>query len=189
MAEGGAGAAGGAGAGEEAQEVLTPPENFAMVDSGIYRSGFPTKKNFAFLRELGIRTVVYLCPEEYPPANAEFLQSIGATFKQHGLQGNKEPFADIPADKVTAALLHVLNRKLQPVLIHCNKGKHRTGCVVGCLRKIQRWSLASVFEEYRKFADPKPRFSDIQFIELYDTRPVLDALGKGSHLQQQQAAK
>ena len=26
------------------------------------------------------------------------------------------------------------------MLIHCNKGKHRTGCLIGCIRKIQRWS-------------------------------------------------
>lgn len=59
------------------------------------------------------------------------------------------------------------------VLIHCLKGKvtgrkvllfysnnlidlqHRIGCLVGCLRKIQRWSMTSIFDEYRKFADTK----------------------------------
>lgn len=48
-----------------------------MVSSGIYRSGYPTKKNFGFLRRLGIRTIVYLCPEPYPDANVAFLDSIG----------------------------------------------------------------------------------------------------------------
>ena len=38
-------------------EVL-PPENFAMVWKGVYRSGFPTKKNFAFLRQLQLRSVL-----------------------------------------------------------------------------------------------------------------------------------
>jgi hypothetical protein len=42
-----------------------------------------------------------------------------------------------------------------PVLIHCNKGKHRTGCLVGCYRKVQKWSMTAIFEEYRRFAHPK----------------------------------
>ena len=38
----------------EGEEIL-PPENFAMVWRGVYRSGFPTKKNLAFLQQLGLR--------------------------------------------------------------------------------------------------------------------------------------
>ena len=30
-----------------------------------------------------------------------------------------------------------LDRRRHPVLVHCNKGRHRTGCLVGCIRKIQ----------------------------------------------------
>ena len=55
------------------------------------------------------------------------------------------------------------------MLIHCNKGKHRTGCLIGCLRKVQQWSLTVIFDEYRRFAEPKPRFLDQQYIELFDT--------------------
>ena len=54
-----------------------------------------------------------------------------------------------------------------PILIHCNKGKHRTGCLVGCLRKVQKWSLIGIFEEYRRFAGTKVRVLDQQFIELF----------------------
>ena len=25
----------------------------------------------------------------------------------------------------------------KPLLIHCTKGTHRTGCIVGCLRKLE----------------------------------------------------
>lgn len=85
-----------------------------------------------------------------------------------------------------------------PVLIHCKRGKvwvnanfihdikftwmvkliffffffwvtqHRTGCLVGCLRKLQNWCLASVFEEYQRFAGAKVRVSDLRFIESFD---------------------
>lgn len=46
--------------------------------------------------------------------------------------------------------------------------KHRTGCLVGCLRKLQKWCLSSVFDEYQRFAAAKARVSDQRFMELFD---------------------
>jgi len=37
---------------------LIPPLCFAMVAPGIYRSGYPNKKNFGFLKKLGVKTIV-----------------------------------------------------------------------------------------------------------------------------------
>lgn len=148
-------------------ETFTPPDNFAMVDSGIYRSGFPKKKNFSFLKRIGLKTIVYMCEEEYPNANIVFLHSIGARLRQVGVSGNKEPFVDIPEDKINTALRVITDPANHPVLVHCNKGKHRTGCVIGCLRKRQKWSMSAIFAEYQRFAYPKQRFMDTQFIELF----------------------
>ena len=39
---------------------VQPPENFAMAWRGVYRSGFPTKKNLAFLQQLGLRSSTML---------------------------------------------------------------------------------------------------------------------------------
>jgi tyrosine-protein phosphatase OCA1 len=43
------------------------------------------------------------------------------------------------------------------------------GTIVGCMRKLQRWNLTSIFEEYRRYAGPKVRLLNEQFIELFDT--------------------
>jgi tyrosine-protein phosphatase SIW14 len=37
---------------------LVPPLNFAMVATGVYRSGHPNKQNFSFLRKLGLKTIM-----------------------------------------------------------------------------------------------------------------------------------
>jgi hypothetical protein len=37
---------------------------------------------------------------------------------------------------------------------------------------MQFWSLTSIFNEYRSFANPKSRSMDQQFIELFNTRCV-----------------
>ncbi|KAJ2771734.1 tyrosine-protein phosphatase siw14 [Coemansia nantahalensis] len=165
-----------AGAAGDFPEELHPPENFAMVCPYIYRSGMPKKRNFAFLRRLRLRSVVTLILEEYPAQNQRFLDQCGIRLFQFGVAGNKEPFADIPEDVMCQALLTLMDRRNHPVLIHCNKGKHRTGCLVGCLRKLQEWTHTSIFDEYRRYSAPKSRSMDQQFIELFDVRPVLDQL-------------
>jgi hypothetical protein len=38
--------------------TLVPPDNFAMVSSFVYRSSFPKKKHFEFLKTLGLKSVL-----------------------------------------------------------------------------------------------------------------------------------
>ncbi len=154
------------------EQVFVPPLNFSMVAPGVYRSGYPNKRNFPFLKRLGLRSICYLCPEDYLHANSEFMQQHGIQLLQFKILGNKEPFVDIPEEMIASALAAVLDTRNHPLLIHCNKGKHRTGCLVGCLRKVQRWSLTQIFDEYRRFAGNKVRMLDQQFIELFATSQV-----------------
>ncbi|OZJ01672.1 hypothetical protein BZG36_05429 [Bifiguratus adelaidae] len=163
------------------EEALIPPENFSMVSKHVYRSSFPKKKNFSFLKKLGLKSVLTLILEEYPEQNMKFLQENGIQFFQFGIAGNKEPFVQIPEDKIIQALACLLDARNHPILIHCNKGKHRTGCLVGCLRKLQHWSHTSIFDEYRRFSHPKSRSMDQQFMELFDPAPVWKLVDK-AHL-------
>jgi len=45
--------------------------------------------------------------------------------------------------------------------------QHRTGCLVGTLRRLQTWSLTAIFDEYRRYSHPKSRQMDLQFIEAF----------------------
>ena len=42
------------------------------------------------------------------------------------------------------------------------------GVVTGCLRKLEKWSLVSIFEEFRRFSNAR-LVEHEQFIELFDT--------------------
>lgn len=150
------------------KQSLTPPENFAPVINRIYRSSFPQLPSFAFLKALKLKSVLCLIPEEYPKLHQDFFEKEGIQLFQMGMSGNKEPFVKISSELITEALKIVLNPANHPILIHCNRGKHRTGCLVGVLRRLQGWSLTIIFEEYRTFAAPKERPMDQQFIELFD---------------------
>lgn len=166
------------------EALLQVPDNFAMVYPDVYRSSFPNKKHYAFLKNLGLKTVLTLVQEDYPAENKAFFKQNGTRFIQIGIPGNKvcswphrltcpdflhpqEPFVCIPDERIREALSVVLDKRNHPLLIHCNKGKHRTGCLVGCLRKMQCWSNTAVFDEYRRFSFPKSRQMDQLFIELF----------------------
>ncbi|POY70766.1 putative Protein-tyrosine-phosphatase [Rhodotorula taiwanensis] len=147
------------------------PQNFATVSANLFRSSFPRKEHFPFLKNLGLKSVMVLVQEPYPEENADFLREEGIQLFQFGIPGNKEPFVSIPDDKVVAALTTIIDKRNHPMLIHCNKGKHRTGCVIGCLRRCQSWSLTSIFDEYRRYSTPKSRAMDLQFIEAFAGLP------------------
>ncbi|KAJ3003621.1 UNVERIFIED_CONTAM: hypothetical protein HDU68_005615 [Siphonaria sp. JEL0065] len=147
-------------------------ENFSLVVKGVYRSAFPKKKNFSFLKRLKLKSILTLILEDYPDQNQKFLDENGIKLFQFGVAGNKD-LMDIPDEVIYEALSVILDKRNHPLLIHCNKGKHRTGCLVGCIRKIQHWSFTSIFEEYRRFSHPKSRTMDQMFIELFELRNVV----------------
>lgn len=151
-----------------AKDMLPAPENFSMVVNGIYRSSFPRADSFEFLKKIKLKSILVLIPEQYPEENLEFMKSENISFFQVGMPGNKEPFVHVPHTTITQALSIAIDPKNHPILIHCNRGKHRTGCVVGCIRRLQNWSLTMIFDEYRRFAFPKARPLDQQLIELYN---------------------
>ncbi|MBA0630066.1 hypothetical protein Godav_002198, partial [Gossypium davidsonii] len=173
---------------ESGDVVLEPPPNFSMVEEGIFRSSFPRPCNFAFLKTLNLRSIIYLCPEPYPEENLEFLRSHNIRLFQFGIEGKTEPSLASLKDAIRGALKILIDVRNHPVLIHCKRGKvivqiqllnvsfacgtelikHRTGCLVGCLRKLQNWCLSSVFEEYQHFAGMKSRSADLRFIETFD---------------------
>lgn len=158
---------GGNGGGDHAAGLTYhPPINFATVEDRIYRSGFPQPRDFPYLDTLHLRSVIYLCTEPYPTENLEFLNSRNIRLFQFGIDGTKD--AKISKGTITEALKVLIDVRNHPVLIHCKRGKHRTGCLVGCLRKLQNWCLSSVLEEYKVYAGEKSRDMDLKFLETYD---------------------
>lgn len=94
-------------------------------------------------------------------------------------ESSQEPF-NKPQDieqatkSLTIALQLILNKQNHPILIHSNKGKHRTGVLIGLMRKVlQGWCLSGIFEEYEKFAMGKSEY-DLELIELWQPELYID---------------
>jgi len=130
-----------------------PPINYGMVEENLHRSGQPNEMNLRFIEKLGLRKVIYLSPDDPDLVYLHFLEDQGIAFEHLGVnETNRSPWAPISEDTVLEALKIILDDSNYPLHVMDNLGSHRTGTVLGCLRKAQRWSLTSIFEEYRRYA-------------------------------------
>ncbi|KAI5953742.1 hypothetical protein KGF57_003951 [Candida theae] len=101
------------------------------------------------------------------------------TFHNLPMESSQEPFINQQENEqslrsLTTALHLILDNSNYPILIHSNKGKHRTGLFIGLMRKLlQGWCLSGIFEEYEKFAMGKFEY-DLELIEIWQPELVVD---------------
>ncbi|CAM9262191.1 unnamed protein product [Sphacelaria rigidula] len=150
------------------QAMVVPPLNYAMVSEGVFRSGYPIACNFPFLQNLGLRSILCLCPDSVLPASLEWAREAGVRMEMCDLGENSHPFVSMPLTAMSKAVDFLCDHRNRPILVHCLSGKTQTGCAVGCLRRRQNWSLSAIFDEYARFAGPSAKPLDMQFIELFE---------------------
>ena len=123
-----------------------------------------------FLEKLRLRTVIHLSPDELPPSLLTWLEEQRVEVVHLAEEiGKRSPWKPVSEEKVLEGLHTLLEPSKYPVLVFCSLGRHRTGTLLSCLRKLQGWSLTSILEEYRRYAGAKFRQLNEQFIELFDT--------------------
>lgn len=151
-----------------------PPQNFGLVEDNLYRSGQPNELNFPFLEKLGLKTIVFLAPEDPNRRFIDFIDDQDIVLHHLGCNSTGNGWEALSEEVVLEALELLLDPRNYPLMVMCNLGRHRTGypsnpgTVVGCLRKLQNWNLTSILEEYRRYAGSKVRVLSEQFIELFD---------------------
>ncbi|KAK4242186.1 tyrosine phosphatase family-domain-containing protein [Achaetomium macrosporum] len=138
------------------------PANFGVVVPGVYRSSFPRSEDYAFIEGLKLKTIVTLVRKDFPEGYDAFLQKNGIRHCVFDMKGTKKE--DIPLQTMKSILRLVLDRRNHPLLVHCNHGKHRTGCVIGVVRKLSGWDIDSIVSEYKTYAEPKARDCDVKYI-------------------------
>ena len=152
---------------------LIPPSNFGFVEQDLYRSSLPTQSNFSFLQTLHLKTVVYLSQDEPSSLFLEFLKEQNVKFCPLLSPDSKAASQRFSEQLALDALEIILDPDAYPILVCCTMGIHRTGAVIGCFRKLQKWSLNAIFDEFRRFyGTGKPSDIHEQFIELFDVELV-----------------
>ncbi|KAF2848910.1 tyrosine-protein phosphatase-like protein SIW14 [Plenodomus tracheiphilus IPT5] len=153
---------------------LIPPSNYgAVVPGKIYRSSYPEEKNYEFLKDLKIKSIITLVPEPLSPEYKDFMDEADIQHFHVHIRANKGDVR-VESCEMSHALRLIMDRTNHPILIHCNKGKHRTGCTVAVLRRIfGKMNLDAIREEYHTYAGVKARFLDEVFFENFDLNLVM----------------
>jgi len=136
-----------------------PVRHFGVVQEGVlYRSAQPDRHGWERLRDLyGMRTVIDLT-EDAPDESSAVLERRFC--QESGIRYVKLP---IGPDRLTDEELRIVvetisDPKCQPVLVHCELGKSRTGVVVAAYRIVaQRWCYEAALaesEQYKQHMEP-----------------------------------
>ncbi|RMZ81336.1 hypothetical protein DV738_g2149, partial [Chaetothyriales sp. CBS 135597] len=156
------------------------PDNFQMIAPGLYRCSYPQSVHFPQLEGLNLKTIVTLVAQDLPLEYADFLSANAISHHHIPILANKDEDIYTDAETINKVLSIMLEPSNYPMLVHCNKGKHRTGCVTACFRKVTGWTTDACLEEYERYSAPKSRALDKAFIRRYDAsilKPV--ALERG----------
>src|SRR5262249_5075676 len=118
--------------------------SFAKVADGVYSSGQPDEKQFAYLIDhYGIKSVVKLNSDR-EPANSPVVKSpqiawwsvVSSTFS--------------PSQEQITAILAAIDCAPKPVLIHCLHGQDRTGMIVSLWRIRHGTSVKEAYADMMK---------------------------------------
>ncbi|KAI8082021.1 tyrosine phosphatase family-domain-containing protein [Thamnidium elegans] len=152
--------------------LMNPPEQFGIVEPGIYRSDMLQQPHFTYLKQFGFKTLVMLSPELPNRVTSNFIEEGNIKLVHVGMATWKptqpSTWRPVSEELIKEGLELILDVDTHPILIMCTSGIHETGTLVGCLRKLEGWNFSSIVTEYRSYAGTKARYVNEQFIELFD---------------------
>lgn len=121
--------------------------NFHVVEPNIFRSSQPSDESFKVLKEqCGLKTVLFLRrSKEKIKSEKKFLEGLGIRFISIPMDGGKEQ----SIETIEQCLKIISDKMNQPILIHCEAGKDRTGLVIAAYRiKYNGWSFDDALKEW-----------------------------------------
>lgn len=122
-------------------------DNFGQIDEHYYRGAQPEGRDYADLKALGVKTVIDLTKNGRDD-EAGLVQQAGMTFYRIPMTTS-----DRPADDAVAQFLKIaLDPAAQPVYVHCQGGRHRTGAMTAVYRmNVDKWSADQAYNEMKQF--------------------------------------
>ena len=122
-------------------------DNFGRVNANYYRGAQPEGRDFADLKAFGIKTVIDLTQDgdSQEPATVE---RLGMKFYRIPMTTHEPP----SAAKIAQFLKLVESPANQPVYVHCQGGRHRTGVMTAVYRMTDEgWTPNQAFAEMKQY--------------------------------------
>ena len=138
----------------------------AEVAPGLYRGGQPNEEGIAWLKSMGIKTIVNL-RHFHGDRERRRVEAAGLAYHRIALESS-----DPPAEAQVARFLELVRDvALRPMYVHCKHGVDRTGAMMAVYRMEEEgWSNADAFAEMKSF-DAHLMWRDLRnFVRRYRLR-------------------
>jgi protein tyrosine/serine phosphatase len=121
-------------------------DNFGQISDGYFRGAQPRGQDYKDLAALGIKMIIDLSNDQETEAGS--VQSAGMKFVRIPLTTSAAP-AQAAVDKFLSLVDDPAN---QPVYVHCQGGRHRTGVMTAVYRITHdHWTSDRAFAEMVQF--------------------------------------
>jgi tyrosine-protein phosphatase SIW14 len=121
-------------------------ENFGQINDGYFRGAQPRSHDYQDLAAIGIKTVIDLSNDQ--ETEPQSVQSAGMKFVRIPLTTTAAP-AQAAVEKFLSLVNDPAN---QPVYVHCQGGRHRTGVMTAIYRMTHdHWTPDRAFAEMVQF--------------------------------------
>jgi protein tyrosine/serine phosphatase len=122
-------------------------DNFGRVNANYFRGAQPGGHDYADLAAIGIKTVIDLT-QDGDPTEPSIVQHEGMKFFRIPMTTHETP----SAEKLSRFLTLVNDPANQPVYVHCQGGRHRTGVMTAVYRMTSdRWTADRAFAEMKQY--------------------------------------
>jgi protein tyrosine/serine phosphatase len=122
-------------------------DNFGRVNANYFRGAQPEGRDYADLAAIGIKTVIDLT-QDGDPGEPSIVQREGMKFFRIPMTTHETP----SAEKLSQFLTLVNDPANQPVYVHCQGGRHRTGVMTAVYRMTNdRWTPDRAFTEMKQY--------------------------------------
>src|SRR5262249_18311305 len=143
------------------------------VNANYFRGAQPGRSDYADLASIGIKTVIDLT-QDGDESEPSLVRRAGMKFFRIPMTTHETP----SAEQVAEFLKLVNDPANQPVYVHCQGGRHRTGVMTAVYRMTNEgWTADRAFEEMKQYkfgADfLHPEFKEFVYAYRPDVRPVV----------------
>jgi tyrosine-protein phosphatase SIW14 len=122
-------------------------DNFGRLNANYYRGAQPKGQDYADLAGLGIKMVIDLT-KDGDPGEMALAQKAGMKWLRIPMTTHETPTSEV----IAQFLRVVTDPANQPVYVHCQGGRHRTGVMTAVYRMTQEgWTPAQAFAEMKQY--------------------------------------
>lgn len=122
-------------------------DNFGRVNAKYYRGAQPEGRDYADLAALGVKMVIDLT-QDGDTSEPSLVQHEGMKFVRIPMTTHETP----SSEKLAQFLKLVKDPANQPVYVHCQGGRHRTGIMTAVYRMTDDgWTADRAFAEMKQY--------------------------------------